>query len=59
MSTHRTRLRLRHGDRVQHTRHDQTGTVHTTPGATPEVRWDGTCVADQLDLVRDHLTRTH
>lgn len=48
-----------HGDRV--TRDGgSTGTVHLFPDAGPdedtgEVQWDGSIVADALDLVADHL----
>lgn len=49
-----------HGDRVTHNRWGSTGTVHTNSAAQPdeasaEVRWDGTCVADDLDLVANDL----
>lgn len=38
----------------------QQGTVHVFADAAPdeasaEVRWDGTCVADELDLVADDI----
>lgn len=45
------------GDRVRHRRWDTTGTVRTVKPDRPtdpliaEVRWDGSFVADELDLV--------
>jgi len=55
-------MAFEHGDRVQDTRSGHTGTVHTfnlSPAeraegcAEAEVRWDNSCVADEL-AVAEH-----
>lgn len=63
-----TSVAYQHGDRVRDTRNGSTGTIHIEPlsaadaadcgySTVEEVRWDGLCVHEQLDLVRPYLTR--
>lgn len=51
---------FRDGDRVRSVKYGTTGVVRTVPGdeecePVTEVKWDGTFVANELDLVRDHI----
>ncbi|UJW36932.1 hypothetical protein L3Q67_45030 (plasmid) [Saccharothrix sp. AJ9571] len=52
------------GERVRHTKWGSVGTVHLwesdpkePDAAAGEVRWDGSSVADELELVAAHLVR--
>lgn len=56
-------MRFHDGDTVLHREWGTTGTVRVFDNAAPdeaqaEVRWHGTCVADELDLVADQLIKT-
>ena len=46
----------RDGDRVRSTKWSMDGTVRFVDGVA-EVRWDGSFVADELDLVAAHIVK--